>query len=122
SLLDKFGQVLESASPSLRSAACFSAVARTSPRQSICLLTRRCKLPQCRCWYRLRGHARCNHTSNPRIAPTLHRDGPSFSEVASFSGRSENALLKWVCTRATLCASCQTQTKNEPIPPSGSGC
>ena len=28
--------------------------------------------------------------------------GPSFSEVASFSGRSENALLKCVCTRATL--------------------
>jgi len=26
------------------------------------------------------------------------------------------------CTRATLCASCQTQTKNEPIPPSGSDC
>jgi hypothetical protein len=28
--------------------------------------------------------------------------GPSFSEVASFAGRSENALLKCICTRATL--------------------
>src|SRR6266478_4434844 len=28
--------------------------------------------------------------------------GPSFSEIASFSGRSENVLLQCVCTRATL--------------------
>ena len=28
--------------------------------------------------------------------------GPSFSDVASFSGKSDNALLNCVCTRATL--------------------